>query len=163
MKYSKYILVGLSLLFSRIVYAQKKIPPTVNAPTIKTVVKPPVKLPTGLHLLAKHKNNSIVLRWAPLNPNLWMLGNQFGYTLEKTVVRRNGKVLSKPESSIQIKLLPASKEAWIKLAEKEKLLILNILLAKELLNNSEALKKIELSENRIKNVLKETAQLSNFL
>ena len=120
MKYSKYILVGLSLLFSRIVYAQKKIPPTVNAPTIKTVVKPPVKLPTGLHLLAKHKNNSIVLRWAPLNPNLWMLGNQFGYTLEKTVVRRNGKVLSKPESSIQIKLLPASKEAWIKLAEKEK-------------------------------------------
>ena len=60
-------------------------------------------------------------------------------------------------------LYPVTCLTTLSLAEKEKLLILNILLTEELLNNSEVLKKIELSENRIKNVLKETAQLSNFL
>ncbi|KDN55436.1 restriction endonuclease [Flavobacterium seoulense] len=43
--------------------------------------------------------------------------------------------------------------------EKEKLLLLDIILVKELVNNSEDLKKIGISPNRIKNVLKEVAEL----
>jgi hypothetical protein len=45
------------------------------------------------------------------------------------------------------------------LAEKDKLLILDIILAKELINNSDKLNKIGLSANRIKNVLKEVREL----
>jgi hypothetical protein len=48
-------------------------------------------------------------------------------------------------------------------AEKEKLLILDIILAKELINNSESLEKIGLSSNRIKNVMKEVSELCRCL
>ncbi|AWH86386.1 hypothetical protein HYN59_15275 [Flavobacterium album] len=45
--------------------------------------------------------------------------------------------------------------------EKEKLLILDILLVKEVLDHSDCLHKIGISENRIKNVLKECSELRN--
>jgi hypothetical protein len=48
----------------------------------------------------------------------------------------------------------------LSIAEKEKLLILDILLVKELINNAKELEKIGLSSNRIKNVLKEARELS---
>jgi len=109
-------------LFSFDANSQKKGSPAIVEKSTKkksdgTKTSNPV---SGLKLLAKHKNNMIVLRWAPLNPDLWMLGNQYGYILEKTVVRRNGKTLPKPEASSQIKLLPASKNAWVSLAESVK-------------------------------------------
>lgn len=44
-------------------------------------------------------------------------------------------------------------------AEKEKLLLLDIILVKELIGNSADLKQIGISPNRIKNVLKEVAEL----
>lgn len=44
-------------------------------------------------------------------------------------------------------------------AEKEKLLLLDVILVKELINNSSVLKEIGISPNRIKNVLKEVAEL----
>jgi hypothetical protein len=48
-------------------------------------------------------------------------------------------------------------------AEKEKLLILDIILANEILINQKSLEKIGLSLNRIKNVLKEVSQLCNLI
>lgn len=47
-------------------------------------------------------------------------------------------------------------------AEKEKLLILDVILVKELRNNSDALEKIGLSSNRIRNVLKEVNSLCEY-
>lgn len=44
-------------------------------------------------------------------------------------------------------------------AEKEKLLLLDVILVKELVNNSSALKEIEISSYRIKNILKEVSDL----
>jgi hypothetical protein len=126
MKYLKYIIICLGILFSLNLYAQKKVAiPTKPVVVKPTIVKPIIAKPittqtTGLQLLAKHKNKMIVLRWATLTPNLWMTGNQYGYTLERTTIKRNDKSLSKPESPIQIKLLPASQEAWGKLAQRVK-------------------------------------------
>lgn len=60
-------------------------------------------------------------------------------------------------------LYPVTCLTTLSRAEKEKLLILNILLVKELLNNREALQKINISENRIVNVLKEASELCNYL
>ncbi len=48
-------------------------------------------------------------------------------------------------------------------AEKEKLLILNVILVKEIINNSECLEKIGLSANRIKNVFKEASELCKYI
>jgi len=51
----------------------------------------------------------------------------------------------------------------LSLAEKDKLLFLDVILVKELINNSESLEKIGLSSNRIKNVLKEASELCRYL
>lgn len=48
-------------------------------------------------------------------------------------------------------------------AEKDKLLILDIILVKEIINNSACLEKIGLSSNRIKNVLKESSELCRYI
>jgi hypothetical protein len=56
-------------------------------------------------------------------------------------------------------LYPVTCLTTLSLAEKNKLLILDIILAKELINNSDKLEKVGLSANRIKNVLKEVAEL----
>ena len=60
-------------------------------------------------------------------------------------------------------LYPVTCLTTLSIVEKEKLLILDTLLTKELINNSDVLRKIGLSDTRIKNVLKEASQLSNFL
>lgn len=60
-------------------------------------------------------------------------------------------------------LYPLTCMTTLTMIEKEKLLQLDLLLASDLINNSKALGKIGLSDNRIKNVLKEASQLCNFL
>jgi hypothetical protein len=55
-------------------------------------------------------------------------------------------------------LYPVTCLTTLSLAEKNKLLILDIILAKELINNSDKLEKVGLSANRIKNVLKEVGE-----
>jgi hypothetical protein len=57
-------------------------------------------------------------------------------------------------------LYPVTCLTTLSIAEKDKLLILDILLVKELINNAKELEKIGLSSNRIKNVLKEAQELS---
>lgn len=48
-------------------------------------------------------------------------------------------------------------------AEKEKLLILDVILVKEIINNSNCLDRIGLSSNRIKNILKEATELCGYI
>jgi hypothetical protein len=60
-------------------------------------------------------------------------------------------------------LYPITCLTTLSLAEKEKLLILDIILVKELINNSASLEKIGLSTNRIKNVLKEASELCEYI
>jgi ATP cone domain/Restriction endonuclease len=57
------------------------------------------------------------------------------------------------------KLFPITCLTTLSVAEKDKLLILDILLVKEIINHSESLEKIGLSINRIKNVQKEASEL----
>lgn len=59
-------------------------------------------------------------------------------------------------------LYPVTCLTTLSIAEKDKLLILDVILVKELINNVNCLNKIGLSENRIKNVLKEASELCNF-
>lgn len=59
-------------------------------------------------------------------------------------------------------LYPVTCLTTLSLAEKDKLLILNVILAKDIINNSDCLEKIGLSSNRIKNVLKEATELCKY-
>jgi hypothetical protein len=60
-------------------------------------------------------------------------------------------------------LYPVTCLTTLSMVEKEKLLILDVILVKEILNQIECLKKIELSPNRIKNVLREASELCKYL
>jgi hypothetical protein len=60
-------------------------------------------------------------------------------------------------------LYPITCLTTLSLTEKDKLLFLDLILVKELINNSESLEKIGLSSNRIKNVLKEASELCRYL
>ena len=60
-------------------------------------------------------------------------------------------------------LYPVTCLTTLSLAEKDKLLVLDVILVKEIVNNSECLEKIGLSSNRIKNVLKEASELVEYI
>jgi hypothetical protein len=74
-----------------------------------------------------------------------------------------------PETSnLEIKidnsqLYPTTCLTTLTLSEKEKLLILNVILVREIIDNRMALEKIGLSSNRIKNVIKEASELCRFI
>jgi hypothetical protein len=60
-------------------------------------------------------------------------------------------------------LYPVTCLTTLSMVEKEKLLILDVILVKEIINNSDCLEKIGLSTNRIKNVLKEASELCKYI
>ena len=60
-------------------------------------------------------------------------------------------------------LYPVTCLTTLSLAEKDKLLVLDVILVKELINNSDSLERIGLSPNRIKNVLKEASELCHYI
>lgn len=60
-------------------------------------------------------------------------------------------------------LYPITCLTTLSLSEKDKLLVMEVILVKEIINNSECLEKIGLSPNRIVNVLKEASELCEFI
>lgn len=60
-------------------------------------------------------------------------------------------------------LYPVTCLTTLSLAEKDKLLILDVILVKEIINNSECLEKIGLSANRVKNVMREASELCKYI
>jgi hypothetical protein len=60
-------------------------------------------------------------------------------------------------------LYPITCLTTLSLSEKDKLLVMEVILVREIINNSECLEKIGLSPNRIVNVLKEASELCEFI
>jgi hypothetical protein len=60
-------------------------------------------------------------------------------------------------------LYPVTCLTTLSLAEKDKLLILDVLLVREIINNSECLERIGISPNRIKNVMREALELCKYI
>lgn len=60
-------------------------------------------------------------------------------------------------------IFPITCLTTLSMAEKEKLLILDKILVKDLINDSRSLSTIRISENRIRNILKEASQICNYI
>lgn len=60
-------------------------------------------------------------------------------------------------------LYPITCLTTLTLAEKDKLLVQDVILASEIINNTEVLEQIGLSANRVKNVIKEASELCKYL
>lgn len=50
--------------------------------------------------LGRPSPDSVMLRWAPLNFNVWRAGNTNGYDIERYVMVRNGNILDVPEKTV---------------------------------------------------------------
>lgn len=74
-----------------------------------------------IHVLAKVTDTEIVLRWAPDNPIAWHYAIQYGYSIERYTLFRNGKQLIPAEKTILTPdgIKPATEDRWAK-AEKNK-------------------------------------------
>src|SRR5690606_17086576 len=51
-----------------------------------------------ISVLAKSKQDGLWLRWAPVDPIFWKLGNKHGYTIERITLKADGEV--EPNSKI---------------------------------------------------------------
>lgn len=76
----------------------------------------------AVKVIARPKQDSILLRWAPTNKETWKLGNQYGYKIERLTLVENKQRLAKPKkvvlTSNPIKPLPLS--AWEPIAKNSK-------------------------------------------
>jgi hypothetical protein len=73
---------------------------------------------------------------------------------------KNNNLRNKIDST---NLYPITCLTTLTISEKNKLLILDYILVKEIINNSECLERIGLSSNRIRNVLKEASELCKYI
>jgi hypothetical protein len=64
-------------------------------------------------IAGRPSEDSICLRWAPLNYSVWQLGNRNGYKIERYVIARNGQLLRNPERrTLNRSIRPLPQEAW---------------------------------------------------
>jgi hypothetical protein len=137
---------------------------------VKTDVKVPLYILSRFNDLAvqEHElfNEKVKIEkcWIVTNSRFTEDASQFGTCSNLHLLSWNypsGNSLKNKIDSYHI--YPVTALTTLTLSEKDKLLTQNIITAKELLANKEWLVKIGLSQNRIKNVLKETNQLCNIL
>jgi len=77
---------------------------------------------TELKVLARTSADSIVLRWAPMQTSAWLQGNKFGYTIERYVLVRNNRVLTRPEKKVLTTnpIRPLALDSWEPLVKQNK-------------------------------------------
>lgn len=76
--------------------------------------------PEIIAVSARGWGDSLALRWAPMNVDLWRKGMQSGYTIERYVLLRNGSLVSEPEKTILASsLLPFPEDEWEPLVLKD--------------------------------------------
>jgi len=56
----------------------------------------------SIQLLGKAYQDSIVLRWAPENPELWRLGNEYGYIIERAIIKQNNQLIEDIASTKEV-------------------------------------------------------------
>lgn len=76
---------------------------------------------SSVYLLVRAMPDSVMLRWAPENYRLWMVGNKYGYKVTRTCLIRNGEVVSNPLTELltPIPLRPLPLAEWETLSEKD--------------------------------------------
>ena len=70
---------------------------------------------------ARPSADSITLRWAPMNHNIWQWGNHYGYRIERYVLSRGGRLVARPEKTIlHPALKPLPESGWENLVPRER-------------------------------------------
>lgn len=72
-----------------------------------------------IQVLARVTSQKVILRWAPDNANVWILGNRYGYMIERYTFLRNGKTTDTQTKVIltTIPIKPWPLERWETMAD----------------------------------------------
>lgn len=73
-------------------------------------------------VLGKPSNDSITLRWAPLNFEVWKIGNEYGYAIKRYTIIRDSAIVNPPETKI-LNLFPVKPKPlpeWEPIIDKDK-------------------------------------------
>ncbi len=75
-----------------------------------------------VRLLSSPRKDSILLRWAPTNSQIWRLGNQYGYIVKRYTVLQGKKVPKDIHETVltPTPIKPVSIEEWEKYADTDK-------------------------------------------
>jgi hypothetical protein len=72
-----------------------------------------INVSESIAVTTRPSRDSITLRWAPLKYHVWRYGNEWGYTVERYVIAREGVLLDQPEKRVLITALKAlPEEQW---------------------------------------------------
>lgn len=76
---------------------------------------------SSVFLLVRALPDSIMLRWAPNNYRLWMIGNKYGYKVTRTCLIRDGVVVGNPVSELltPMPLRPMPLLEWETISEND--------------------------------------------
>ncbi|KAA2238699.1 hypothetical protein F0L74_21000 [Chitinophaga agrisoli] len=77
--------------------------------------------PPNIAVIARPRQDSILLRWAPATPMLWKMANQYGYTIKRYTILRKGQLLPVPEETLLTTrpLKPLPLPAWEGVVKKQ--------------------------------------------
>lgn len=74
-----------------------------------------------IKVLARPSQDSIVLRWAPVNVDAWIKGSRNGYVVDRYTLVRDGKIVNPPEKKQLAGLIkPWPEEQWERLVNENK-------------------------------------------
>ncbi len=82
-----------------------------------TYAQDTIQKPTVI-VKVRAKKDKILLRWGVNNKYAWKYGNQYGYTIVRTTVIRDGEILSQPEKITLATIKPKPLAAWENFARK---------------------------------------------
>ncbi|MBI3221360.1 MAG: hypothetical protein HYZ44_17750 [Bacteroidetes bacterium] len=77
----------------------------------------------GIKIIARAKNDSVILRWGATSALAWELANKAGYTIKRYTVFRQGEVVKEAQQSMIIigsNIKPWPLERWETIAKKDK-------------------------------------------
>ena len=74
-----------------------------------------------IKIISRAYKDSVCLRWAPDDPSAWKLLNEYGYTLLRSTLLKDGNLLDKPEEKVLSidTLKPAPLNKWEPFAEEK--------------------------------------------
>jgi fibronectin type 3 domain-containing protein len=80
------------------------------------VAQQAIKSEEDIAVIVRPSADSITLRWAPLSVDHWRTANQYGYSIERFTLVRNGKVIRPVERKLltSVPLKPLPEEQWEK-------------------------------------------------
>jgi hypothetical protein len=74
-----------------------------------------------LKVISRPVDDSIILRWAPMDYDHWVMGNRYGYTVVRYTLFRSGQLLENPEESLltTLPLKPLPLADWESIVESD--------------------------------------------